>query len=250
KKSDGVWTEIEAASPGDPIGQLYGFVEKAAKFIAEDERGCDLANAAVELTEEGHPGLRVIEEFKVRQRDRLARLCGAAGASRPELLRSTRVLGRSATPSVTEGARYSFSPSRLCPLEIEQKAGVRNGKPDFSLRNQCCRRGCTSRRNPPSPSLGSCRILGLSRWPLPPRSGLATLGNRWSASRQRSFQQASFLGHPVGKIRQRAPRQLVRNRFFMAFSFRSAGGHCGHRAPVGQQSANPSQSLWAVAEFF
>src|SRR5271166_4547605 len=50
---------------------------------------------------------------------------------------------------VTEGARYSFSPSRLCPLETEQKAGVRNGKPDFSLRNQCCRRGCTSRRNPP-----------------------------------------------------------------------------------------------------
>src|SRR5271169_1902372 len=59
------------------------------------------------------------------------------------------VLGRSATPGVTEGARYSSSPSRLCPLETEQKAGVRNGKPDFSLRNQCCRRGCTSRRNPP-----------------------------------------------------------------------------------------------------
>jgi hypothetical protein len=37
-------------------------------------------------------------------------------------------------------------------LETEQKAGVRNGKPDFSLRNQCCRRGCTSRRNPPSPN--------------------------------------------------------------------------------------------------
>ena len=53
---------------------------------------------------------------------------------------------------VTEGARYSFSPSRLCPLETEQKAGVRNGKPDFSLRNQCCRRGCASRRNPPIPA--------------------------------------------------------------------------------------------------
>src|SRR5271166_1096385 len=57
-------------------------------------------------------------------------------------------------PSVTEGARYSFSPSRLCPLETEQKAGVRNGKPDFSLRNQCCRRGCTSRRNPPGGVFG------------------------------------------------------------------------------------------------
>ena len=57
--------------------------------------------------------------------------------------------GAKCNPGVTEGARYSFSPSRLCPLETEQKAGVRNGKPDFSLRNQCCRRGCTSRRNPP-----------------------------------------------------------------------------------------------------
>jgi AcrR family transcriptional regulator len=100
KKSDEIWAEIEAASPADPIGQLYGFVEKAAKFIAGDERGCDLANAAVELTEEGHPGLRVIEEFKVRQRDRLAGLCQAAGASQPDLLADTIVL-------LIEGARVS-----------------------------------------------------------------------------------------------------------------------------------------------
>ena len=100
KKSDEVWAEIQAANPGDPTGQLYDFVEKAAKFIAEDERGCDLANAAVELTEEGHPGLRVIGEFKVRQRDRLARLCGAAGASRPDLLADALVL-------LIEGARVS-----------------------------------------------------------------------------------------------------------------------------------------------
>ena len=100
KKSDEAWAEIEAAHPDDPVGQLYGFVDKAAQFIAEDERGCDLANAAVELTEEGHPGLRVIEEFKVRQRDRLARLCQAAGASQPDLLADALVL-------LIEGARIS-----------------------------------------------------------------------------------------------------------------------------------------------
>jgi AcrR family transcriptional regulator len=100
KKSDEGWAEIQAANPGDPTGQLYDFVEKAAKFIAEDERGCDLANAAVELTEEDHPGLRVIGEFKVRQRDRLARLCAAAGASRPDLLADALVL-------LIEGARVS-----------------------------------------------------------------------------------------------------------------------------------------------
>jgi hypothetical protein len=44
-------------------------------------------------------------------------------------------------------------PSRravFVPWKTEQKAGVRKGKPDILLRNQCCRRGCTSRRNPPN----------------------------------------------------------------------------------------------------
>jgi hypothetical protein len=95
-----MWAEVEAASPGDFVGQLYGYVGRVARFIAEDERGCDLANAAVELTEAGHPGLKVIEEFKKRQRDRLARLCEAAGATRPGLLADTIVL-------LIEGARVS-----------------------------------------------------------------------------------------------------------------------------------------------
>lgn len=100
RKSDEIWAEIEAANPGDPAGQLYGFVDKAAIFIAGDERGCDLANAAIELTEQGHPGLRVIEEFKMRQRERLTNLCKAAGASQPDLLADTLFL-------LIEGARVS-----------------------------------------------------------------------------------------------------------------------------------------------
>src|SRR4029077_2892667 len=100
RKSDEIWAEIEAANPGDPAGQLYGFMDKAAIFIAEDERGCDLANAAIELTEQGHPVLRVIEEFKMRQRERLTNLCKAAGASQPDLLADTLFL-------LIEGARVS-----------------------------------------------------------------------------------------------------------------------------------------------
>ena len=42
----------------------------------------------------------MIEEFKVRQRDRLAALCEAAGASQPGLLADTLVL-------LIEGARVS-----------------------------------------------------------------------------------------------------------------------------------------------
>ena len=100
RKSEEIWAEIEAENPGDPVGQLYGYIRQAAKFIAQDQRGCDLANAAVELTQEGHPGLKVIEEFKHQQRDRLARLCGAAGASQPDLLADSLML-------LIEGARVS-----------------------------------------------------------------------------------------------------------------------------------------------
>jgi len=100
RKSDETWARIQTAHPQDPAGQLYAFVDEAARFIAEDKRGCDLANAAVELTEEGHPGLAVIGEFKTRQRNRLAVLCKAAGASQPDLLADTLTL-------LIEGARVS-----------------------------------------------------------------------------------------------------------------------------------------------
>ena len=100
RKAEELWAEIEAQSPGDPAAQLYGYVDEAAKRIACDERGCDLANAAVELTEAGHPGLKVIEDFKTRQRDRLAGLCAVAGASEPGLLADAIVL-------LIEGARVS-----------------------------------------------------------------------------------------------------------------------------------------------
>jgi AcrR family transcriptional regulator len=100
RKAEEMWAEIEAAYPGDPAGQIHEYVSRAAQSIAQDDRGCDLANAAIELTEEGHPGLKVIEEVKKRQRERLARLCKAAGASQPDLLADTIVL-------LIEGARVS-----------------------------------------------------------------------------------------------------------------------------------------------
>src|ERR1700683_1260667 len=53
KKSEEIWAEIEAASPGDAVGQLRAFILKAARFIAEDERGCALANAALALSVSG-----------------------------------------------------------------------------------------------------------------------------------------------------------------------------------------------------
>jgi hypothetical protein len=58
----------------------------AEHAASSDERGCPLANAAVELPEKNHPARRVIEEFKVAQRARLIELCRAAGLAEPDML--------------------------------------------------------------------------------------------------------------------------------------------------------------------
>jgi hypothetical protein len=50
------------------------------------ERGCALANAAVELPDKAHPARRVIEDCKIAQRNRLIDLCRGAGLSDPEML--------------------------------------------------------------------------------------------------------------------------------------------------------------------
>ena len=100
KKSDEIWSEIAAENPGDPVGQLRSFIHVVARYIAEDERGCDLANAATELSEADHPARRVIEEFKARQRARLVDLCRAAGAAPAEVLADTLAL-------LIEGARVN-----------------------------------------------------------------------------------------------------------------------------------------------
>jgi AcrR family transcriptional regulator len=81
------WDRLEAAHPGDPRAQLRAWVKAAGEHIAnKDARGCPLCNAAVELPEKDHPGRRVIEACKTSQRNRLVRLCRAAGATQAERL--------------------------------------------------------------------------------------------------------------------------------------------------------------------
>jgi hypothetical protein len=82
------------------LGQLHAWVRRVAECVIADGRGCDMANAAVELSEAGHPARRVIEEFKTAQRNRLAKLCRAAGVEQAELLADTLSL-------LLEGARVS-----------------------------------------------------------------------------------------------------------------------------------------------
>ena len=91
----------EAEHPGEPLAQVRAWLkEMADRVINGDERGCALANAAVELPEKDHPARRVIEAFKAGQRQRLMQLCAAAGLEEPELLAEELFL-------LLEGARVT-----------------------------------------------------------------------------------------------------------------------------------------------
>ncbi len=87
KLADTCWDRFEQAHPGDARAQLRAWLNEMADHLANtDERGCALANAAVELPEKDHPARRVIEEFKIAQRARLVALSRRAGLSEPDML--------------------------------------------------------------------------------------------------------------------------------------------------------------------
>src|SRR4051812_32679106 len=85
--ADASCAAFEQRYPTDPRAQLVGWLKEMADAIAPtNERGCPLANAAVELPDKKHPARCVIEQFKLAQRKRLAALCKDAGLRDPELL--------------------------------------------------------------------------------------------------------------------------------------------------------------------
>jgi AcrR family transcriptional regulator len=87
QEADSCWGRYRTAHPGDAMAQLRAWLAEMADHLANaDERGCALANAAVELPAKDHPARRVIEEFKVAQRDRLIELCRAASLAEPDML--------------------------------------------------------------------------------------------------------------------------------------------------------------------
>jgi AcrR family transcriptional regulator len=57
---DAAWDAFAAAHAGDPEGQLLAWLRHIGDFKEnEAERGCALANAAVELPDPDHPARRV-----------------------------------------------------------------------------------------------------------------------------------------------------------------------------------------------
>ncbi len=99
-EANNCWAKLEAEFPGNARAQLGAWVRAMAEHMSGDERGCALANAAVELPEKGHPARQVIEDFKRAQREKLVQLCQAAHLSDAELLADELFL-------LLEGARVT-----------------------------------------------------------------------------------------------------------------------------------------------
>jgi AcrR family transcriptional regulator len=85
--TDACWAKLEKRHPGDALAQLRGWLKAMADRVADrSERGCALANAAIELPEKDHPARPVIEAHKIAHRKRLAGLSRSAGLTDPEML--------------------------------------------------------------------------------------------------------------------------------------------------------------------
>jgi AcrR family transcriptional regulator len=102
KDGDALWDRLEKEHPGDPHAQLEGWVQYVdAIFASRLDRGCAIANAAVELRDTDHPGRQIIDDYKTRKRERLVRLFREAAYAEPERLADEVFL-------LFEGARISI----------------------------------------------------------------------------------------------------------------------------------------------
>jgi AcrR family transcriptional regulator len=100
-EGDAVWARLVADHPDNPQGRLDGWVNHVEDVLTNRrERGCALANAAVEL-QPGHPARDVIESYKGRKREHLVQLFEAARYREPEMLADEVFL-------LFEGARISI----------------------------------------------------------------------------------------------------------------------------------------------
>jgi AcrR family transcriptional regulator len=96
------WDAMAQKYPGDARRQLQTAVALIGKHVSDPSaRGCPMANAAVEITDNRHPARKVIETHKGKLRARLAQLCRDVGADEPLLLADELFL-------LMEGAQISI----------------------------------------------------------------------------------------------------------------------------------------------
>jgi AcrR family transcriptional regulator len=102
REGDDVWETLAREHPGDPAAQLEGWLNYVEHVVLGScDRGCAIANAAVELREIDHPARQIIDDYKTRKRDRIVTLFREAGYADPEQLADEVFL-------LFEGARISI----------------------------------------------------------------------------------------------------------------------------------------------
>jgi AcrR family transcriptional regulator len=102
KEGDALWDRLALAHPGDPHAQLEGWVQHVEDIFHDRvDRGCAIANAAVELRDTDHPGRQIIDDYKTRKREKLVGLFRDADYAEPEVLADEVFL-------LFEGARISI----------------------------------------------------------------------------------------------------------------------------------------------
>lgn len=100
-EGDAVWTRLAETFPDDPQKRLDAWVDHVEEILTNRfERGCALANAAVEL-QAAHPARSVIEDYKRRKRENLVKLFQHADYRDPDMLADEVFL-------LFEGARISI----------------------------------------------------------------------------------------------------------------------------------------------
>lgn len=107
-EGDEVWDRIIAENANDPQKCLDGWVDYVEDVLTNKfERGCAIANAAVELDSE-HPARAVIEAYKRRKRANLVKLFKSARYRDPDLLADEVFL-------LFEGARINIQCGKKGP---------------------------------------------------------------------------------------------------------------------------------------
>jgi AcrR family transcriptional regulator len=96
------WDAIAAAHTGDPKGQLLAWLRHIGEWkLSAADRGCALANTAVEISDPDHPARRFIDQQKTLHREKLVQLCREAKLKDPALFADKVFL-------MCEGARVSL----------------------------------------------------------------------------------------------------------------------------------------------
>ncbi len=80
------WFEeaVDRLAPDPAARPLAVFDALGEWFASDDFRGCAFINAAVEITDPGHPARAAVREHERRLADHLLRLCREAGLDDPE----------------------------------------------------------------------------------------------------------------------------------------------------------------------